>query len=247
MILYNKKHFTIFTLVKALFVTGAKEKLIKFFREYTGKKYILLTGSCRSALYLTYKALDVPGEIITTPLTCRSAIDPIILAGYRPVFQDVDSNTLTLSDIGLEKKINSRTRGIQLVHFGGFVCSSKSIIEIARKNHLFIIEDCAQGLFSEADGLRAGSLGDYVCISLLKNANGIGGGILATDDESLFRKAELIQKSFRKTGSGLLLFRIIQSSRTNVDFLFNKLYIWLLSLRKYNQINHGISDYKQNQ
>lgn len=244
MIPYNKKHFTIFTLLKALCIVRAEEKLINFFREYTGKKFILLTNSCRSALYLTYKALNNPGEIITSPLTCRSAIDPIVAAGYKPVFQDIDSNILTISPDYLEEKIGSRTRGIQIIHFGGFPCEAKKISEIAKRNKLYVIEDCAQGLFSEVDGVRSGTIGDYVCISLLKNAKGTGGGILATDDELVFRKAEEIQKSFKKGEDRKILFRIIRNLLEDhrQKYLFNNLYIWLLSLKQYSIDKEIISD-----
>ena len=234
MISYNKKHFTIFTLIKAFFILRANEKLIDFFRKYTGKKYILVTASCRSALYLTYKAIDKPGEIIISPLTCRSAVNSLIAAGYSPVFQDINQDILTMSDYQLEEKINLKTRGIQLIHSGGFCCEPASVSEIARKNGIFIVEDCAQGLFSEIDGKKAGTIGDYVCFSLLKNAKGIGGGILATDDEAVFRKAEEIQNGFIKSSPGLIIFRILRSllEDNRKTYLINKLYIWLIGLRK---------------
>lgn len=234
MIPYNKKHFTIFTLIKSFFILRPKEKLIDFFREYTGKKFILITASCRSALYLTYKAISKPGEIITSPLTCRSAVDPIIAAGYSPVFQDIDPDILTMSDYQLEEKINLNTRGIQLIHTGGFCCEPGSVSEIAGRNGIFIVEDCAQGLFSVVDGKKAGTIGDFVCFSLLKNAKGIGGGILATDDESVFRKAEEIQNGFKKTGFGIIIFRIIRNilEDNRKTYFINKMYVWLIGLRK---------------
>lgn len=233
MVYYNKSYFTLASLIKALIVRNPKYKLENFYRTYTGKKYILITNSCRSALYLTYKALDSKGEIITSPLTCRAAIDPILASGNQPVFSDIDLNLLTMAPDKLGERITFNTKGIQLIHFGGIPCDLIEFRKIAHNNNLFIIEDCAQGLFAESKGIRAGTIGDFICFSLIKNAKGIGGGILATNDERVYKKASMIQSKFKQNPNGLLIFRILRNFVENYRniFFINSLYHLLLKLR----------------
>jgi dTDP-4-amino-4,6-dideoxygalactose transaminase len=248
MIPYSKNYFTLGSLFQALVIRDAQEKIKKFFREYTGKKYILITNSCRSALYLTYKGLDLKGNIITSPLTCKVAIDPIIAAGYQPVFQDIDKDTLVIQDEHIENCINDTTRGIQLIHLGGIPCNSEKFQKIARSNKLFLIEDCAQGLFAEMDGIKAGTFGDFICFSLIKNAKGIGGGILATNNEEVYRKASQIQGEFKNTPSRLVAFRVLRNLLENYRkfFIVNGIYNLLLRLRgldKKNAMDSNIPEF----
>ena len=211
MIPYYSPNFGIVSFLKSLFIAKPKQKLLNEFREITGKKHILITNSCRSALYLTYKSLGKTGEVITTPLTCKVAIDPIIAGGNRPVFSDVEVNSLLIDPDAIEEKINDNTLGIQIIHLGGFCCDVDKIEKIARRNDLFIVEDCAQALFSSYKGKPAGRTGDVVCFSLIKNAYGIGGGILATDDDNIFNKSCELQDKMDAPSRKLITFRIVRN------------------------------------
>jgi len=99
--------FSVF--LKALFMPRhAAEQAIKaYFRALTGKKHILITNSCRSALYLVYKALGTSAEVITTPLTCRAAIDPIVESGNKPVFADIDPGNLNMDPGDISRRLTN--------------------------------------------------------------------------------------------------------------------------------------------
>ena len=237
MIPFNKTNFSLLSLIRALFSCKSEEKLQFFFRSYTGKKFILITNSCRSALYLTYKCMDDKGQVITSPLTCKAAIDPLIAAGFEPLFADIEKYSLNMSVDSTESLIHEKVKGIQLIHLGGVPCESEKFRALAKTHNLFLVEDCAQALFGKKDNIPAGTVGAYVCFSLIKNAKGIGGGILATNDESLFLKAKKIQEDFPKPPLMLIIFRIIRNIIENHRNLrwVNSVYHKLMSSRPKSQ------------
>ena len=233
MIPFNRTHFSLLSLVKALFCVKSEEKLQMLFRRYTGKKFILITNSCRSALYLTYKCMDDKGHVITSPLTCKVAIDPLIAAGFEPLFADIEKDSLNMSVDATESLIHEKVKGIQLIHLGGVPCESEKFRALAKTHDLFLVEDCAQALFGKRDNIPTGIVGDYVCFSLIKNAKGIGGGVLATNDESLYLKAKKTQDGFPKAPITLIIFRIIRNIIENHRNLrwVNSVYHKLMSSR----------------
>ena len=93
---YYSPHLTLTRIIKAIFVRNAEELCMNYFREYTGKKYILLTNSCRTALYLTYKALGQGKKVIASPLICKTALEPILKSNNEIEFVDVDMNTFNI-------------------------------------------------------------------------------------------------------------------------------------------------------
>lgn len=189
----------------------AEQRLKSYFSSLTGKKYILLTNSCRTALYLAYKATGISGEVITSPLTCKVAIDPIVEAGCKPVFADIDAGDLNINPSDIEHRINPETNAIQAIHLGGVACKMDKIRRIAEKHHLLLIEDCAQALGAEYNGRFTGSFGDIACFSLIKNGYGIGGGILATDDVQIYEKAKELDVPLSAIPKKLLLWRVIRN------------------------------------
>ena len=200
-------------LLKTLFLSKKEAifSLESYFRNLTGKKYILITNSCRTALYLTYSALEQRGEVITSPLTCKVAIDPIVESGNRPVYADVCIKDLNINPADIESRVNDKTIAIQTIHLGGNACDMDAIIKRAKQYKLFIIEDCAQALGAKYHGQFCGSFGDTACFSLIKNGYGIGGGILATNSKELVDKANIIQSKFKDPSSFLLFYRIVKN------------------------------------
>jgi len=233
MIPFNKTNFTPIALIKSLICVGSEKKLKQFFRRYTGKKFVLVTNSCRSALYLTYKCLDNKGQVITSPLTCKVAVDPLIAAGFEPLFTDIEKDSLNMSVNATERLNDKNVRGIQLIHLGGIPCESEKFKTLADTHGYFLVEDCAQALFGKRNNTPAGTVGDYVCFSLIKNAKGIGGGILATNDEALYLKAKKIQESFPKPPFTIIFFRIIRNILENYRYLrwVNSVYHKLMNSR----------------
>ncbi|MCF8367444.1 MAG: DegT/DnrJ/EryC1/StrS family aminotransferase [Bacteroidales bacterium] len=212
MIRYSFPHIYLSDLFKIPFQLKSEKRIIDHFRNYTGKKHILITSSCRSALYLTYLALsDNRSEVITSPLTCTSAVTPIVEAGKRPVFVDINPKTFLIDENRIEPAINKNTLAIQAIHLGGLMCNMHEISERAKINKLYVIEDCAQGYGSSLNNRNCGSFGDVACFSLAKNIFGIGGGILATSNENIYQKAVLIQSKFLLTSLPLSLYRLFRS------------------------------------
>lgn len=219
---YYNPNLSVSDALKSLFISkNSAEKVVKgYFSSITGKKYILLTNSCRTALYLSYKVLGIHDkEVITSPLTCKVAIDPIWASGNQPVFADIDLGDLNINPDDIESRITSKTSAIQVIHLGGIACKMDKIIRIAKKNNFYIIEDCAQSLGAKYNNYSTGSFGDIACFSLIKNAYGIGGGIFATNSLTFYEKAQQIANSFDLISNKLLLFRlirkIIETYRTN--------------------------------
>ena len=210
---YYSPNLGISVICRAVFLPKNKAILsIKsYFQNLSGKKYILITNSCRTALYLTYSALEKKGEVITSPLTCKVAIDPIIESGSKPVYADISIKDLNIDPTDIDSRINTNTIAVQAIHLGGNACDMEAIIKIAKENSLFLVEDCAQALGATSHGQFCGSFGDVACFSLIKNGYSIGGGILATNNEELFEKARAIQSSFKATSKSLLLYRIARN------------------------------------
>jgi len=200
-------------ILKALFMKESRADIMlkKYFRELTGKKYILITNSCRSALYLAYKSIGRTGEVITSPLTCKVAIDPILESENRVVYADITIPDLTVSPEDILHKLGKETIAIQAIHLGGIPCDMQKIRAIADSNQLWLIEDCAQSLGSLYNTRHTGSFGDISCFSLIKNAYGIGGGILATDLCDVYLAAKSLYMTFNRAQPFLILYRLIRN------------------------------------
>ncbi len=191
--------------LKALFIRRSEERVTKYFRELTGKKYILLTNSCRAALYLAYKSLKKIKTVITSPLTCTIALSPIIESGKELYYCDIDEKTLVIDTTLLLENVGNDVV-VQVIHFGGYPVD---VQEIKKKGYM-VVEDCAQALGSKRNHRSVGYFGDIACFSLTKMGYGIGGGILATNDEELYSAAKLEQDTWIRFDRVKLLFRILR-------------------------------------
>lgn len=168
------------------------------FAEYIGSDYALFTSSCRSALYLTYKALKLRGEIIAPPLTCSVALQPIVCCGLKIHFADIDPLTFNINPNEIDKNVTKDTCAIQIIHLAGNPCDMKPIKEIAEDHNLLLIEDCAQALGAEYKGKLVGSFGDIACFSLTKNLFGIRGGMIVSNEREYISKIREIQQELPK-------------------------------------------------
>jgi dTDP-4-amino-4,6-dideoxygalactose transaminase len=185
------------------------------------------------------------GVVMTSPLACTAALNPIFYSGNKIQFIDIDEDTLNMDCNQLPSIITDKTIAIQATFFGGLPMNMKKLKEYAKKNNLKLIEDCAQGYGSSYEGRNLGSWGDISCFSMIKNSYGISGGVLATDDKEIFDRAEHIQDSFvkegllvgflrsirnvistyRTTAFGERLYRIIMRSRPIKDEDFEKNFV----------------------
>ncbi len=167
--------------------------------EYQNVKHTIACGNGTDALQVAMMTLDLqPGdEVITTPFTFIATVEVIRLLGLKPVFVDVRPDTFNLDPEQLEQALTKRTRAIVPVHLFGQCADMKTIMEFARINGLYVIEDNAQALgadFLHEDGSKqkAGTIGHLGTTSFFpsKNLGAFGdGGALFTNDESFAKRA----------------------------------------------------------
>ena len=158
----------------------------------------LLTTSCTHALEMAALLLDVgpDDEVIMPSFTFVSTANAFALRGARPVFADVRPDTLNLDERELERLINPRTRAIVVVHYAGVGCEMDSILEIAHRYGLAVIEDNAHGLFGAYKGQQLGTFGDLATLSFheTKNFTCGEGGALLINDPAMVDRAEIIRE-----------------------------------------------------
>ncbi|ONK21034.1 transcriptional regulator [Bacillus sp. VT-16-64] len=155
-------------------------------------------GNGSDALHISLQACGVTSgdEVITTPFTFFATAGAIVRAGATPVFVDIDPVTFNLDPLKVEGAITKRTKAIIPVHIYGQSADMDPIIEIAKKHHLFIIEDAAQAIGAKYKSKMIGELGHTACFSFFptKNLGGYGdGGMVVTKDEDLAEKMKVIR------------------------------------------------------
>lgn len=163
-----------------------------------GCQKVLLTTSCTHALEMSALLLDLqPGdEVIVPSFTFVSTANAFVLHGARPVFADVRPDTLNLDETKLESLITPRTRAILLVHYAGVGCDMDTILEIAARHDLLVIEDNAHGLFARYKGRRLGTFGTFATQSFheTKNFTCGEGGALIINDPRFVGRAEILRE-----------------------------------------------------
>ena len=220
------------------------KKCNKWLEETTGTKKALLTTSCTHATELAVLLADIqPGdEAIMPSYTFVSTANAFVLRGAVPVFVDIRPDTMNIDENLIEDAITEKTKAIVPVHYAGVSCEMDTINEIARRHHLYVIEDAAQGVMSSYKGRALGTLGDFGCYSFHETKNysmGEGGALLVNDPEAIER-AEIIRE---KGTNRSLFFRGQVDKYTWMDcgssYLpsdINAAYLWA-QLEKADEIN----------
>ena len=164
----------------------------------TGCHKALLTHSCTAALDMAALLLDIqPGdEIIMPSYTFVSTANAFVLRGGVPVFVDIREDTLNLDERLIESAITRRTRAITPVHYAGVACEMDTIMAIARRHQLKVVEDAAQGVMASYKGRALGSIGDLGAYSFHETKNVISGegGALLVNNTALAEQAEIIRE-----------------------------------------------------
>lgn len=160
---------------------------------YCGTKYAIGCASGSDAILLALMALDVGhgDEVITTPYSFFATVSAITRLGAIPVFVDIDPITYNLDISQIESKITARTKAIEPVHLYGQCADMAALREIAEKYGIALVEDAAQAIGAEEDGVRAGAMSEVGCFSFYpsKNLGGMGdGGFVTTNDDDLAKK-----------------------------------------------------------
>ena len=187
------------------FILGPEvEGLEREIAAYSRCAYAIGVSSGTDALLAALMAIDLkPGdEVITTPYSFFATAGTIARLGAKPVFVEIGRDTYNIDPAGIESRISSRTRAILPVHLFGQMADMTAIMEIARHHKLIVIEDAAQAIGSEREGMRAGSIGDLACFSFFpsKNLGGFGdGGMVTTNDAGLAERVRLLRSHGFKT------------------------------------------------
>mgnify|MGYP002798916362 CR=1 FL=1 len=174
------------------------KKCSAWIEEKTGTAKALLTTSCTHATEMAALLLNIqPGdEVIMPAYTFVSTADAFVLRGATPVFVDIRPDTMNMDEKLIEAAITERTKAIVPVHYAGVACEMDTIMEIAKKHHLAVVEDAAQGVCAWYKGRALGTIGDYGCYSFHETKNfsmGEGGAILFQDDRYL-EPAEILRE-----------------------------------------------------
>ncbi len=166
------------------------------FANYQGTQYALATSNCTGAIHLALLAMGVKAgdEVIVPELTWIASVEPVMYIGAKPVFVDVLEDTWCIDPNKIRQAITPKTKAIIVVHLYGNVCNMDEIMKIARENGLMVLEDAAEGLGSEINGRKAGSIAHAGVFSFhgTKTLSTGEGGMLVTDDENIFEKVKVL-------------------------------------------------------
>ncbi len=175
------------------------KKCNEWLEKKTGATKCLLTTSCTHATELAALLLpDIgPGdEVIMPAFTFVSTADAFVLRGATPVFVDIRPDTMNMDEKLIEEAVTERTKAIVPVHYAGVACEMDSIMQIADRHHLAVVEDAAQGIMSTYKGKALGTIGNFGCFSFHETKNysmGEGGALLIRDQKDV-EEAEIIRE-----------------------------------------------------
>ncbi len=164
----------------------------------TGTAKALLTTSCTHATEMAALLMDVQkgDEVIMPSYTFVSTADAFVLRGAVPVFVDIRPDTMNLDETKIEAAITDKTVGIVPVHYAGVGCEMDTIMDIASRHRLWVVEDAAQAIMSTYKGKALGTFGNFGCFSFHETKNysmGEGGALLIRDEKDI-EEAEIIRE-----------------------------------------------------
>ena len=164
-----------------------------------GSSYGIACNSGTDALYLAMRALDIGkgDEVITSPFTFFASAETISMTGAKPIFVDIEAHSFNMNVELIEAAITDRTKAIMPVHLFGRSTDMNALMAIAKKHHLYVIEDCAQATGATFDGQKVGNIGDVGCFSFYptKNLGGCGdGGMMTTKNAEVAEKLKILRE-----------------------------------------------------
>ena len=174
------------------------KKCHHWFEERFGAQKVLLTTSGTTALEMAtiLCGLKEGDEVILPSYTFSSTATSIVLTGAKLVFVDIRPDTMNIDETKIEAAITDKTRAIMVVHYAGVACEMDTIMDIARRHNLKVIEDAAQGVMSTYKGRYLGTIGDFGCYSFheTKNYSMGEGGALVINHPEYNERAEILRE-----------------------------------------------------
>ena len=166
--------------------------------KYCRVKYAVAVSSGTAALHTAYAVagIDSGDEVITTPLTFAATSNAVIYCGGKPVFVDIQEDTLNIDFNKIERKITKKTKILAPVDFAGHPCDYDKIKKIARKHHLLIIEDASHALGSKYKGKKVGGFADMTVLSFhpVKHITTGEGGMVLTNNKKFYEKLKIFRQ-----------------------------------------------------
>lgn len=225
------------------------------FAKFSGAKHAVGVASGTDALHLALRACGIKAgdEVITTPFTFVATAEAIAYLGAVPKFVDIDLQTYNIDPQKIEEKISLKTKAILIVHLYGYPAEMDTLLKIAGKFNLKIIEDCAQALGSEYDGKMVGTIGDAGCFSFFptKNLGCFGdGGMVTTNSPEIEENVRMLRghgsrKTYYYETIGFNS-RLDAMQAAFLSFRFQKVNDWISKRRKnatlYNKYLKGVDD-----
>lgn len=171
----------------------------QWLQQHFGSMKVLLTPSCTAALEMAAILLDIrpEDEVIMPSYTFVSTANAFVLRGAQIVFVDIHPHTLNINETLIEAAITPKTRAIVPVHYAGVACEMDTIMAIAKKHHLWVVEDAAQGVMASYKRRALGTIGHIGCFSFHETKNytsGGEGGAILINNTALVERAEIIRE-----------------------------------------------------
>ena len=170
----------------------------EWIEERTGTAKCLLTTSCTHATEMAALLAGIKegDEVIMPSYTFVSTGDAFVLRGAVPVFVDIRPDTMNIDETLIEAAITEKTKAIAVVHYAGVACEMDTIMDIARRHHLLVVEDAAQAIMCSYKGKPLGTIGDFGCFSFheTKNFSMGEGGALLIRDAKYIEAAEILRE-----------------------------------------------------
>ncbi len=158
----------------------------------------LLTHSCTAALEMAALLLNIThgDEVILPSYTFVSTANAFVLRGGVPVFVDIREDTLNIDENLIEAAITPKTKAIVVVHYAGVGCEMDTIMDIAKRHNIKVVEDAAQGIMAKYKNRQLGSIGDFATLSFHETKNIIAGegGALLVNDKEMVQRSEIIRE-----------------------------------------------------
>lgn len=168
----------------------------KRFAEYLGVKHAIALNSCTAGLHISLLCADIkPGdEVIVPSFTFCATANTVIHCGAKPIFVDIDPETLCIDANKIEGEITPKTKAIVPVHYAGLSCDMDKITAIAQKYNLFVSEDAAHAIYSTYKGKNIGTISDTTSFSFYatKNLATGEGGMITTNNDEIAEKVRIM-------------------------------------------------------
>jgi perosamine synthetase len=181
-------------------------KLSEFERklaEFTGTQYAVAVSSGTTGLHLCVRALGIRegDEVITTPFSFVASANVLLYERAKPVFVDIDPETLNIDASRVEERIEDTTRALLPVHVFGYPCDMDPLVEMAARHNLKIIEDACEAIGAEYNGQRVGTFGDCGVFAFYPNKQMTTGegGVIVTDNREIAQACRIMRNQGRES------------------------------------------------